>query len=88
MNGRPVTSWETVLKTRAKTYKDNKNSTSEDEAGDTDKIRKRILIRTPKRFELTNDYRIVFKGKPYKIKDSNDIKELGVYTEIIIERLE
>ncbi|MGL5152977.1 MAG: phage head closure protein, partial [Clostridium sp.] len=55
--------------------------------GKTDKIAKKLIIRTPKRFELTNDYRVLFKGQQYSIKDHNDIKDLGIYTEIYIERL-
>lgn len=85
---RPIQEYKTILKTKAKTFKDNKITTTEELQTEIDKIVKRILIRTPKRFELTNDYRIIFKGKPYKIKSSNDIKELGVYTELVIERVE
>lgn len=88
VNGRPVVNWESILETRAKTFKDNKVTTTEAEQGDTDKIVKRILIRTPKSFELTSDYRIIYKGKPYKIKGLNDIKDAGVYTELTIERVE
>lgn len=88
IDNRPFTQYKTILTTKAKTYKDNKVSTTEGEQIDIDKIVKRILIRTPKKFELTNDYRIIFKGKPYKIKSSNDLKELGVYTELVIERIE
>lgn len=88
LNGRPVSSWETVLETRAKTYKDNKINTTEEGLGDTDKVTKRILIRTPKSFELTNDYRVIYKHKLYKIKSLNDIKDEGVYIELTIERVE
>lgn len=88
IGGRPVQDWKTVHTTRAKTYKNNKTTTTEGEQGDTDKVVKRILIRTPKKLEITNDLRVIFKGKPYKIKSSTDIRELGIYTEIIIERLE
>lgn len=85
---RPIREYKTISRTKAKTFKDNKTSTSEGQQTEVDKVVKRILIRTPKKFELTNDHRIIFKGKPYKIKESNDIKELGVYTELVIERVE
>lgn len=88
INGRPINKYNTILSTRAKTYKDNKTTTVEGKTIDVDTSKKRILIRTPKTFELTNDYRIIFKGKQYKIKSSDDIKELGIYTEIILERIE
>lgn len=88
VDGRPMNQYITILSTRAKTYKDNKVTTVEGKTTDTDTSVKRILIRTPKTFELTNDYRILFKGKQYKIKSSNDIKELGIYTEITLERIE
>lgn len=88
LNGRPVNGYHTVLKTRAKTYKGNKTSTKEGSTQDIDESLKRILIRTPKTFELTNDYRILFKGKPYKIKDLDDMKDYGIYTEIVLKRIE
>lgn len=88
INGRPVECWETIHKTRAKTYKDNKTSTTEENQGDTDKVVKRLLIRTPKSLEINNNYRVLYKGNQYKIKSSNDIKDLGVYTELVIERVE
>lgn len=88
LNGRPVNGYHTVLKTRAKTYKGNKTTTKEGETIDIDTSLKRILIRTPKRFKLTNDYRIIFKGKPYKIENSDDLKELGIYTEINMKGIE
>lgn len=85
---RLIKEYKTILKTKAKTFKDNKTITTEGLQTEIDKLVKRILIRTPKKFELTNDHRIIFRGKPYKIKSSNDIKELGVYTELVIERVE
>lgn len=89
VDGRPVKGeLKTILTTRAKTFKDNKTTTSEGKQGDTDKVSKRILIRTPRSIEITNDMQVLFKGKSYKIKSSNDIKELNTYTEILLERLE
>lgn len=88
IDGRPFNSYKTLHITRAKTYKDNKTTTEEGTQGDTDKVIKRILIRTPRKLEITNDLRVIFKGKPYKIKSSVDIRELGIYTELVIERVE
>lgn len=85
---RPIQEYKTILKTKAKTFKDNKTSTIEGLQTEIDKFVKRILIRTPKKFELTNDHRIIFKEKQYKIRSNNDIKELGVYTELVIERVQ
>ncbi|MGL5149717.1 MAG: phage head closure protein, partial [Clostridium sp.] len=62
VNQRPIEKWESIFTTKAKTIK-SKSSEELLLGGKTDKIAKKLIIRTPKRFELTNDYRVLFKGQ-------------------------
>lgn len=82
-----IKSWETVFTTRAKSVK-TQVSDIELLGGQTDKLVKKLIIRTPKSISLDQDFRVVFKSKTYEVKDLNDINDNGIYTELYIDRIE
>lgn len=84
---RPVPEWSTILKTKAKVL-NARGDEFELANGTGIKIAKTFYIRFSRNIEIKENDRILYKGKQYNIRYTNDIEEMGIYLEIKTEYIE
>lgn len=84
---KPITEWTTILKTKAKII-NVRGDEFELANGIGVKIAKTFYIRFTRNIEVKESDRVLYKGKQYNIKYSNDIEEMGIYLEIKTEYIE
>ncbi|EJT6481043.1 phage head closure protein [Clostridium perfringens] len=83
-DNRPIIDLKTVLKTKAKIL-NVRGEEFELAKGRGIKIAKTFYIRFPKRVEITESDKVLYKNKIYNIIYANNIEEMNVYLEIKTE---
>lgn len=84
----PTEGWTTIWNAKGR-VRNNTSSNKDIEDGDRTSIRKTITARFPRHLqdfdiEDTNKYKILYKGKLYKIIVMSDIREEGKYIQVDI----
>lgn len=84
---RAIEEWSTILETKAKIL-NVRGDEFELADGTGIKIAKTFYIRFSRNIEIKESDRILYKGKQYNIRYTNDIEEMGIYLEIKTEYVE